>query len=65
MSIDFLNVLSFHSILTLKIDFSFHPFIHSFSQMEPLGNKTDSEDFTAGVPLKCPEKVSLNCIIIL
>ncbi|XP_042630024.1 phospholipase B1, membrane-associated-like [Cyprinus carpio] len=26
--------------------------------MEPLGNKTDSEDFTAGVPLKCPEKLS-------
>uniref|UniRef100_A0A9J7Z2X8 Si:ch211-214p16.3 n=1 Tax=Cyprinus carpio carpio TaxID=630221 RepID=A0A9J7Z2X8_CYPCA len=26
--------------------------------MEPLGNKTDREDFTAGVPLKCPEKSS-------
>ncbi|XP_016303590.1 phospholipase B1, membrane-associated [Sinocyclocheilus anshuiensis] len=26
--------------------------------MEPLGNKTDSEDFSAGVPLKCPEKSS-------
>lgn len=31
--------------------------------MEPLGNKTDKEDFTAGVPLKCPEKVSLFYII--
>ncbi|XP_043118248.1 phospholipase B1, membrane-associated [Puntigrus tetrazona] len=26
--------------------------------MEPLGNKTDSEDFTAGIPLKCPVKSS-------
>ncbi|XP_077095743.1 phospholipase B1, membrane-associated [Siphateles boraxobius] len=26
--------------------------------MEPLGNKTDKEDFTAGIPLKCPEKSS-------
>ncbi|ROJ78948.1 Phospholipase B1, membrane-associated [Anabarilius grahami] len=28
------------------------------NMMEPLGNKTDKEDFTAGVPLKCPEKSS-------
>ncbi|TRZ02225.1 hypothetical protein DNTS_017575 [Danionella cerebrum] len=24
--------------------------------MEPLGNKTDREDFTAGIPLKCPDE---------
>jgi len=30
-----------------------------FTQMEPLGNKTDKQDFTAGIALKCPEKVSL------
>ncbi|KAI2654363.1 Phospholipase B1, membrane-associated [Labeo rohita] len=24
--------------------------------LEPLGNKTDSHDFAAGIPLKCPEK---------
>ncbi|XP_048047269.1 phospholipase B1, membrane-associated isoform X1 [Megalobrama amblycephala] len=28
------------------------------NMMEPLGNKTDKEDFTAGVPLKCPENSS-------
>ncbi|XP_067311532.1 phospholipase B1, membrane-associated [Pseudorasbora parva] len=28
------------------------------NMLEPLGNKTDKEDFTAGVPLKCPEKSS-------
>ncbi|XP_073784669.1 phospholipase B1, membrane-associated isoform X1 [Danio rerio] len=26
--------------------------------MEPLGNKTDKEDFTAGISLKCPERSS-------
>uniref|UniRef100_A0A8C2IL64 Phospholipase B1, membrane-associated n=1 Tax=Cyprinus carpio TaxID=7962 RepID=A0A8C2IL64_CYPCA len=47
-----------NNLIFLIIVISQHLISQKGFPMEPLGNKTDSEDFTAGVPLKCPEKLS-------
>ena len=34
--------------------------IFTIFQLEPVGNKTFTQDFEAGIDLKCPSKVTLS-----